>query len=101
MTSDNRDPVRVLGRIKQKQWDAWKTAADLLGVSFTELAKNALDMHCRILRVKLREVDQLVKAKLAEVEPEPEPESQEDPPKEPRRKLPKQLQNKKPRKKHG
>lgn len=101
MTSDNRDPVRVLGRIKQKQWDAWKTAADLLGVSFTELAKNALDMHCRILRVKLREVDQLVKAKLAEVEPQPEPEPQEDPPKEPRRKLPKQLQNKGPRKKNG
>jgi hypothetical protein len=90
MTLDNRDPVRVLGRVKQKQWDAWKTAADLLGVSFTELAKNALDMHCRILRVKLREVDQLVKAKLAEVEPEP----QEDPPKEPRRKLPKDVMKK-------
>jgi len=96
--SDNRDPVRVLGRIKQKQWDAWKAAADLLGVSFTELAKNALDMHCRILRVKLREVDQMVKAKLAETEPEPEPEPQKDPPKEPRRRLPKQLQNKGPRK---
>ena len=85
MSSDNRDPVRVLGRIKQKQWDAWKTAADLLGISFTELAKNALDMHCRMLRAKLREVDKLVKAKLAEAEP------QEDPPKEPRRKLPKDV----------
>lgn len=94
--SDNRDPVRVLGRIKQKQWDAWKTSADLLGVSFTELAKNALDMHCRILRVKLREVDQLVKAKLAEAEPEPEPEPQEDPPKEPRRKLPKDVRKVRP-----
>jgi hypothetical protein len=89
MNADNRDPVRVLGRIKQKQWDKWKAAADLLGVSFTELAKNALDMHCRILRVKLREVDQLVRDKLAEAEPEPEPD--EDPPKEPRRKLPKNV----------
>ena len=89
MNADNRDPVRVLGRVKQKQWDAWKTAADLLGVSFTELSKNALDMHCRILQVKLREVDQMVKAKLAEAEPEPEPD--EDPPREPRRKLPKNV----------
>jgi hypothetical protein len=91
MSSDNRDPVRVLGRIKQKQWDAWKTAADLLGISFTELAKNALDMHCRILRAKLREVDQIVKGKLAEVDPQPQVK-----PKEPRRKLPKQIQNKRP-----
>jgi hypothetical protein len=86
MTSDNRDPVRVLGRIKQKQWDAWKTAADLLGISFTELAKNALDMRCRILRAKLREVDQIVKDRLAKSETQPQVK-----PKEPRRKLPKDV----------
>jgi hypothetical protein len=93
MTSDNRDPVRVLGRIKQKQWDGWKTAADLLGISFTEFAKNALDMRCRILRAKLREVDQIVKDRLAKSETQPQVK-----PKEPRRKLPKQIQNKGPRK---
>ena len=93
MTPDNRDPVRVLGRVKQEQWETWKAAADLLGITFTELAKNALDMHCRILRAKLREVDQIVKDRLNKSEAQPQVK-----PKEPRRKLPKQIQNKRPRK---
>jgi hypothetical protein len=84
MTSDNRDPVRVLGRVNVEQWNKWKKAAASAGMTFTDLAKSAIDLHC-----------QLIKIKLAEVEP------QEGPPKEPRRKLPKQLQNKGPRKKHG
>jgi hypothetical protein len=76
MTSDNRDPVRVLGRIKQKQWDAWKKAASAAGMTFTELAKSAIDLHCQLIKIKLAEAK----------------------PKEPRRKLPKQIQNKGPRK---
>jgi hypothetical protein len=69
MTSDNRDPVRVLGRINSEQWGKWKAAAAAAGMTFTELAKSAIDLHC-----------QLIKIKLAEAEP-----------KEPRRKLPKDV----------
>ena len=73
--SDNRDPVRVLGRVKQEQWDKWKAAAAAAGMTFTELAKTALDLHCQLIKIKLAEK-----------------------PREPRRKLPKQVHHKGPRK---
>ena len=73
MTADNRDPVRVLGRVNSEQWDKWKTAAASAGMTFTELCKTALDLHCQLIKIKLAEK-----------------------PKEPRRKLPKQIQNKGP-----
>ena len=66
MTADNRDPVRVLGRINGEQWDAWHAAASRLGLTFTAFAKLALDNHSTITQ--------------------------------PRRKLPKQIQNKGPKK---
>ena len=75
MTPDNRDPVRVLGRVTQEQFDKWKAAAASMGITFTELAKTALDLHCQLIKIKLAEK-----------------------PREPRRKLPKQIQNKGPRK---
>ncbi len=68
MTPDNRDPVRVLGRVKQRQWNKWKKAAAAAGMTFTELAKTALDLHCQLIKIKLAEK-----------------------PKEPRRKLPKDV----------
>ena len=68
MKSDNRDPVRVLGRVNGEQWDKWKAAAAAAGMTFTELAKTALDLHCQLIKIKLAEK-----------------------PKEPRRKLPKNV----------
>ena len=64
MSADNRDPVRVLGRVKQEQWETWHAAASRLGLTFTAFAKLALDNHSTITQ--------------------------------PRRKLPKQIQNKGP-----
>ncbi len=48
MNADNRDPVRVLGRINGEQWDAWHAAASRLGLTFTAFAKLALDNHSTI-----------------------------------------------------
>ena len=48
MSADNRDPVRVLGRVNAEQWETWHAAASRLGLTFTAFAKLALDNHSTI-----------------------------------------------------